>query len=88
VPNFGADSDVETTLKHASAAESKYGHWDVLAKPADPPPMDYFVPNYGEDKEITGTKNSVAEVEKKFGHFWNPSTAPPAEHPVDYFVPN
>ena len=69
VPNFGRDSDINTTLKNAAYAEKVHGHvYDGSV--ADPPKRNYFVPHFGTDPEILSTAVSIAQAEKIQEHKW------------------
>lgn len=69
VPNFGRDSDINTTLKNAAAAEKALGHVYDGSVP-DPPKRDYFVPHFGTDDDILGTAISISQAEKIQDHKW------------------
>ena len=43
---------------------------DWTAKPADPPPRDYFVPNFGVDKDIQASFESLGTAEANRKHKW------------------
>ena len=89
VPDFGQDEDIEDSLRHTGAAESKLKH--VLQASFKKPkghPVDYFVPNFGEDKDITTSKKNLEETEKDYGKTFSATFKPPKGHPVDYPVPN
>ena len=56
VPNFGNDSNVQTTLDNAKLAEKITGHTWTYIDPKDrpkPEKKDYFVPNFGVDSDVS-----------------------------------
>ena len=88
VPNFGADSEINASMKNMEASEKLLSHV-MHASFSDPdgPPRNYFVPNFGEDSEISSTKKNIAYAEAYHHHEYDTSP-PPGAPPRDYFVPH
>lgn len=89
VPNFGQDSDVNTTQAHLEAAETSVGtKMKASFKQPKGHPTDYFVPNFGQDENIKQSLANTAQSETDLAHKWVPNLEKPKETPKDYFVPN
>jgi len=88
VPHFGADSDINASMKNLATAEGELKH-EMQASFDAPkgPPMNYFVPHFGEDDDIKMTKENTKQAEAYLGHVWTPAAGadPP---PMNYFVPH
>lgn len=88
VPHFGADSDINASLKNLKDTEEKLGHeLQASFDPPKAPPRDYFVPNFGEDDDIKATKKNTKYAEAYHQHEMDTSPAP-GPPPRDYFVPH
>jgi len=57
VPQFGMDTDVQSSLDNVSATEDKLKH-QLAATFKDPGshPVNYFVPNFGLDSNVLDTQ--------------------------------
>jgi len=75
VPNFGRDSNINTSFGSLDWAEKNVGHeWklDWAAIKAKKPELNYPVPNFGVDEDIKMTQGNIADSEKKLKHTWKP----------------
>jgi len=96
VPNFGGDSDVDTTKKNIEDAENTLGHKlkasfkseneYLLGEDGVEIKRNYFVPNFGEDEDIKASKSNLALMEKSMGTKLEVEDYPKIKR--NYFVPN